>query len=102
MNLDGMTDDELAALSRAAMHELMVRGEVARINGTAPCPTIWGPGPPWYCIPKCKTGPAGHEGRCEPNMTQDEAGSEWGRSVNDFIGSFAATRAEAERRVEAL
>jgi hypothetical protein len=97
-DLRQLSDDALQLLIREAMHESAVRRDVARIDGTAPCPTMWGPGPPWYCIPRCKTGPAGHAGRCEPNMTEDQADAEWCRLTTAGFSQFSSVREEARRR----
>ena len=99
MNLEDQTDEALRDLVERATFELNVRWKMVQAAGLGPCQTIWGPGPPWYCVPRCKGGFQGHPGKCEPNMTQDEARDAYYASSNALFEGIRRVNAEAERRL---
>lgn len=99
MDLTDQTDDALHDLIRRAEHELHVRAAVVRLAGLAPCSSIWGPGPPYYCIPRCTMGYQGHDGPCVPDKTKSECRKIWDDGFRAMTDNAHGVRLEAEQRL---
>ena len=99
MSLEDQTDDALRDLINQAQFELQVRFEIKRQMGLGPCMrTIWGPGPPYYCIPRC-IHYEGHDGPCVRDKTKDECYEEWIGGMSSFADWTRLPREEAARRL---
>lgn len=99
MNIREMPDDDLAELLRQATFEQTVRNEMRRMLEPEPCGVIWGPGPPYYCIPKCKVNVRGHKGKCVPDKTKDECREAYYKA--GWMDEYSVVRLEAVHRLEA-